>query len=266
MTRKSLSSRLMVLALAALVALPMAGCGKKDIENPYEPASLAQAISGESEYKLFKFELSQPEILSVEGKLALLQEEDRIEYLAGDDLNLLTTLDMGFKLGVHREFGNDPEVFLVLEHVIDGPDTSFVTFDEPPVFPSLQSLGGFDRTSYEDVDAMVATLSSTNEIKPMLRAWGKKNQRIWMDGKLSRADMDGQIRYFLDNDFGHFLLDGVTPQGALFLKALLKTGGEIEIAGQLGELFKGRELQETGITANITLSHFVFQETLVTNG
>jgi len=256
----------MALALVAVVALPLAGCGKKKIENPYEPATLAQAVSGESVNKLFKFELSQPEILSVEGKLALLKEDDRIEFLAGDDLNLLNTLDMGYKFGVHREFGTQPEVFLVLEHVIDGPDTSFVTFDEPPVFPSYQNLGGFDRSSYEDVASKTAALDDASEIKPMLRAWGKKNERIWMSGKLSRTEMDGQMRYFLDNDFGHFLLDGVTPQGALFLKALLKMGGEVEVAGQLGELKRGRELRETGILANITLSHFVFQETLVTNG
>lgn len=266
MTRKSVSTRLMALALAALVALPLAGCGKKQIENPYEPVTLAQAISGESAHKLFKFELSAPEILSVEGKLALLQEDDRIEFLAGDDLNLLTTLDVGYKLGVHREFGTEPEIFLVLEHVIDGPDTSFVTFDEPPVFPSFQSLGSFDRASYEDVSAQADALGDASQITPMLRAWGKKNQRIWMEGKLSRADLDGQIRFFIDNDFGHFLLDGVTPQGALFLKAILKMGGDVQVAGQLGELNRGRALRDTGILANITLSHFVFQETLVTNG
>jgi hypothetical protein len=266
MTRKSVSIRLMALALAALVALPLAGCGKKQIENPYEPVTLAQAISGESAHKLFKFELSQPEILSVEGKLALLKENDRIEFLAGDDLNLLNTLDMGFKLGVHREFGSDPEIYLVLEHVIDGPDTSFVTSDEPPVFPSFQPLGSFDRASYEDVAAQAQVLGDASQVKPMLSAWGKKNQRIWMSGKLSRADHEGQIHYFLDNDFGHFLLEGVTPQGALFLKALLKMGGDLEVAGQLGELNRGRALRDTGILANITLSHFVFQETLITNG
>ncbi|MBC8368034.1 hypothetical protein H8E52_11530, partial [bacterium] len=170
MTRKSVSIRLMALALVALVALPLAGCGKKQIENPYEPVTLAQAISGESAHKLFKFELSQPEILSVEGKLALLKENDRIEFLAGDDLNLLNTLDMGFKLGVHREFGSDPEIYLVLEHVIDGPDTSFVTSDEPPVFPSFQSLGSFDRASYEDVSEQARILGDASQVKPMLSA------------------------------------------------------------------------------------------------
>ena len=266
MTRTSVSTRLMALALMALVALPLVGCGKKEIENPYEPVTLAQAISGESTHRLFKFELSQPEILAVEGTLALLREESRIEFLVGDDLNLLSTLDMGYKLGVHREFGTEPEVFLVLEHVIDGPDTSFVTSDESPLFPSFQSLSSFDRDSYEDVDAQAISLGDASQITPMMRAWGKKNQRIWMNGKLSRSDLAGQMRYFIDNEYGHFMLDGVTPQGALFLKALLKLGGDIEVAGQLGELNRGRELRESGVLANITLSHFVFQETLITNG
>ena len=64
----------LALALAAAIALPLVGCGKKQIENPYEPATLAQAVSGESQNKLFKFELDKPEILAVEGKLALLHE------------------------------------------------------------------------------------------------------------------------------------------------------------------------------------------------
>ena len=59
-----LAVRLLALALVPL-ALSLAGCGKKKIENACEPASLAQAVSGESTNKLFKFELNSPTILAI---------------------------------------------------------------------------------------------------------------------------------------------------------------------------------------------------------
>ena len=67
-----LAVRLLAMALLVLLAVAIAGCGKKKIENPYEPATLSQAIGGESLHKLFKYELSGTKILAVEGKLALL--------------------------------------------------------------------------------------------------------------------------------------------------------------------------------------------------
>lgn len=265
MLRKSVLTHVLILSLAALLVLPLAGCGNKKIENPYENVTLAGALSGESEHKLFMFELDQPEILSVEGNLALLREEDRIEFLVADDLNLLTTLETGYKLGVHREFGTQPEVYLVLEHVVDGPDTSFVTADEMPSFPSYQSQGAFNGAAYSDLEEQLTGMSAA-ETKAMMKSLGRKGEKIWMSGSLSRAEAGGVMRYFIENDQGRFILEGVTPQGSLFLKALLKSEATFECAGVIGKLNNPRMRRETGVSGPLTLEHFRFQEYVITNG
>jgi len=256
---------LLTAALLALLVASLAGCGKSEIKDPYEKASLAQAVSGESTTKLFKYELSEPQIVAVEGKLALLAEEDRLEYLVGDDLSLLNTVDPGFKLGVRREWGMQPDVFLVLEHVIDGPDTSFVTSDEPPVFPSYTNAATFDRGPYQDVAGEVAAMAEREQTS-FLRALGKQGLKVSMSGNLSRAEVSGAMGYFLETGLGKYKLEGVTPLGELFLKAVLASGGTLECFGPMGELNRRSVERETGVTGPLTLEYFTFQNYMVTNG
>ncbi|MBN2172450.1 MAG: hypothetical protein JW819_14120 [Candidatus Krumholzibacteriota bacterium] len=256
---------LLTAALLALLVASLAGCGKSEIKDPYEKATLAQAISGESKAKLFKYELTEPQIVAVEGRLALLAEEDRLEYLVGDDLSLLTTVDPGFKLGVRREWGMQPEVFLILEHVIDGPDTSFVTSDEPPVFPSYTNAATFDRGPYRDVAGEVGAMAERDR-DSFLRALGKQGLKVSMTGTLSRAEVGGAMGYFLDSDLGKYKLEGITPLGTLFLKAVLAAGGTMECFGPMGELNRRSTERETGITGPLTLEYFTFQNYMITNG
>jgi hypothetical protein len=256
-----LSSMILLLTLTMLAT----GCGKKKIENPYETATLATAVSGESEYKLFKYELTEPTILAVEGRLALLSEEDRIEFIIGDDLNLLNSVEPGFKLGVRREWGVDPEVYLVLEHVIDGPDTTFITSDEVPVFPSFQNFAAFEKSAYMDLMGELASVRSGDR-NTLLKSIGAQGSKIWMEGKLSRAEVGGQMLYFIENAQGKFQLEGVGAIGEVFLKALLKLGGETTAFGPLGEIARPRQQRETGITGPLTLEYFQFQGYLITNG
>lgn len=256
---------LLTAALLALLVASLAGCGKSEIKDPYEKATLAQAISGESETKLFKYELTEPEIVAVEGKLALLAEEDRLEFLAGDDLSLLNTVDPGFKLGVRREWGMEPEVYLVLEHVIDGPDTSFVTSDEPPVFPTYTNAATFDRGPYQDAVSEMSGMSE-REASSFLRAMGRQGLKVSLEGTLSRAEVGGTMSYFVDTELGKFKLEGVTPLGELFLKAVLSTGDTVEVFGRMGELNRRSVERETGVTGPLTLEYFTFQNYMITNG
>ena len=267
MTRTSVLTRFLALALAAAIALPLAGCGKKEIENPYEPATLAQAVSGESLNKLFKFELDKPEILAVEGKLALLHEGDRVEFLIGDDLTLLAGLEPGadFKLGVLREFGTEPEIYLVLEHMIAAGDTSFVTADEPPVFPSYLDRAEFDASPYANLETELAGLPG-REAEALVKSYGRKGEKVWMKGELASAEVEGIMRYYLDTAQGKFNLEGITPQGELFLRAILSLGAEFECGGPLGKFNSARLQRETGITGPMTLERFVFQGYVITNG
>ncbi len=259
-----LAVRILVMALV-LVTISLAGCGKNEIENPYEPVNLAQAVSGESANKLFKFELSSPQILAVEGKLALLTEEGRMEFLFADDLSLLSTLDTGYKLAVRREWGATPEIYLVLEHVVDGPDTSFVTADEAPVFPSYQNYASFDRSEYTDLASELSGMGDSDR-SPMLRAYGKQGQKVWMDGNLSQGEYNGQRSYFIETDLGKFKLDGINALAELFLKANLSAGGEIGVGGPLGEILRRSQQRDTGVMGPLTLEYFRFQNYMVTNG
>ena len=212
-----LAVRIMVLALV-LMTMSLAGCGKKQIENPYEPTTLAQAVSGESQNKLFKYELSGTKILAVEGKLALLTEGARMEFLFGDDLSLLTALDSGYKLAVRREWGATPEIYLVLEHVIDGPDTSFVTADDAPVFPSYQNFASFDRSDFTALANELSGMSDADRTS-MLRAYGKQGEKVWLEGTLSRGEINGLMSYFVETDLGKYKLDGINTLAERLLEA-----------------------------------------------
>ena len=267
MMRTSVLTRYLVLALVAAIAIPLAGCGKKAIENPYEPVTLAQAVGGESANKLFKFELDTPEILAVQGKLALLREGDRIEFLIGDDLSLLSGIESGaqYKLGVLREFGTEPEIYLVLEHYIAENDTSFITADEPPVFPSYLDLSEFDASPYASLATELAGLSS-REAASLVKSFGRKGEKIWMKGELSSAEVEGLMRYYVETSQGKFILEGMTPQGELFLKAVETLGLDFECGGPLGKFNSARLQRETGVTGPLTLERFVFQGYVVTNG
>jgi hypothetical protein len=259
-----LAVRLLALALVPL-ALSLAGCGKKKIENAYEPASLAQAVSGESTNKLFKFELNSPTILAIGNKLALLTEADRLEFLYADDISLLGSLDAGFKLGVRREWGSNPDVFLVLEHVIEGADTSFVTADEPPVFPSYQNFASFDRSSFVDLVADLGRLGETDQ-RSMLRAYGQQGERVWVTGELTRSDLGGILSYTLATPVGRFKLEGINSLGELFLKAAMTEGGQIGVGGPLGEVYRRSQQDETNVLGPMTLEVFRFQNYMITNG
>jgi len=257
---------LRLLALAALVStLSLAGCGQKKIENPYEAATLAQAISGESTNKLFKFELSSPKILAVGNKLALISEGDRLEFLCADDISLLGSVDAGFKLGVRREWGSNPDVFLILEHVIEGADTSFVTADEPPVFPSYQNFASFDRTGYVDLLGDLGRLGDADQ-RSMLRAYGQQGEKVWITGELGRNDLGGIVSYTLDTAIGRFKLEGVNSLGEIFLKAAMAEGGQIGVGGPLGESYRRSQQDELGVLGPMTLEVFRFQNYMITNG
>jgi hypothetical protein len=259
-----LAARLSALALVPLILAP-AGCGKKKIENPYEPATLAQAISGESTNKLFKFELSSPTILAAGNKLALLTEGDRLEFLYADDLSLLGSLDAGCKLGVRREWGSNPDVFLVLEHVIEGADTSFVTADEPPAFPSYQNFASFDRSDFVDLIGDLGRLGETDQ-RSMLRAYGQQGERVWVTGEITRSEIGGILNYTLATPVGRFKLEGINSLGELFLKAAMAEGGEIGVGGPLGEAYRRSQQEEMGVVGPMTLEVFRFQNYMITNG
>ena len=259
-----LAVRILVLALV-LTTISLAGCGKKQIENPYEAATLAQAVSGDNQNKLFKYELSGTKILAVEGKLALLTEGDRMEFLFGDDLSLLATLDTGYKLAVRREWGATPEIYLVLEHVIDGPDTSFVTADDAPVFPSYQNFASFDRGDFTPLASELSGMSAADRTS-MLRAYGKQGEKVWLEGMLSRGEINGLMSYFVETDLGKYKLEGINTLAELFLKAVLDQGGEIGVAGPMGETYRRSQQRDTGVTGPMTLEYFRFQNYMITNG
>lgn len=259
-----LAVRILVMAIVVMT-MSLAGCGKKEIENPYEPATLAQAVSGESLNKLFKFELSSPKILAIEGKLALLIEDERMEFLFADDLALLGGLDTGYKLGVRREWGATPEIYLVLEHVVDGPDTSFVTADEAPVFPSYQNFASFDRSAYTDLASDLGGMNESDR-GSMLRAYGKQGEKAWMEGTLSQGEVSGMRSYFVETDLGKFKLDGVNALGELYLKAILASDGGISVGGPMGEIYRRSQQRDTGLIGPMTLEYFRFQNYVITNG
>ncbi len=248
-----------------LILMTMIGCGKQKIENPYEPGSLSQAVSGESLNKLFKFELTEPQIVAVEGKLALLAEENRIEFLVADDLSLLNTVDAGFKVGVRRAWGATPEVYLVLEHVIDGPDTSFVTSDEAPIFPSYQNYAAFDRSTYTDLAAELGGMAAKDS-ETMLKAFGKQGAKVWMEGTLVRGDAGGERRYFVETNLGKYQLDGVSPIAEVFLKSVLAEGGATSVGGPIGEINRRSVQRSTGVKGSLALEYFRYQSWLITNG
>ena len=248
-----------------LILMSMIGCGKQKIENPYEPGSLGHAVSGESQNKLFKFELTEPKIVAIEGRMALLAEEDRIEFLIADDLSLLNTVDAGYKLGVRRAWGATPEVYLILEHVIDGPDTSFVTSDESPIFPSYQNYAAFDRNAFTDLAAELGPMAESDK-ESMLKAYGKDGSRVWMEGLLTRGDLAGERTYFLDTSEGKFQLGSVSPLAEVFLKAVLAEGGKTSCGGPLGEINRRSVQRATGVMGPLTLEYFRYQSYLITNG
>ena len=255
--------RMLALALVP-VTMSLVGCSKKKIENPYEPATVTQAVSGESTNKLFKFELASPKILAIQGKLALLADGDRLEFLDADDLSLLSSVDPGYKLGVRREWGTNPDVYLVLEHVIDGADTSFVTADEAPVFPSYQNFASFDRSAYIDLGAEIGRMSDADQ-RSMLRAYGKQGEKIWLTGTLGHEDVSGIGTYYLETPLGRFKMEGVTGFGELFLKSALATGGQIGVGGPMGEVYRRSQAEETGFVGPITVEIFRFQNYMITN-
>ncbi|MCP4548215.1 MAG: hypothetical protein GY835_17255 [bacterium] len=260
-----LTARLLVLALIVAVALPLAGCGKKKIEKPYETATLAQAVSGESENKLFKFEMTNPEILAIGTNLALLAENDRIEFLTADDLTALSTLGDSYRLAVHRAWGASPEIYLVLDYYIDGNDTTFVTSDEPPVFPSFQNFASFDASRHIDLVTELSALSDKDS-RTMLKTHGKQGSKIWLEGALTRGESGGQITYYIENNLGKFQLQGINNLGETFLKAVLADTGRTTVFVTMGEVFRLSQQRVTGVTAPVTLDNFRFQNYVITNG
>jgi hypothetical protein len=261
---RSLTTLLLVLMVASVI-FGLTGCSKKNIENPYEQATLAEAISGESEYKLFKFELNKPEILAVGSKLALLTDGERIEFLVADDITALTTLTSDYRLGVHRDWGSTPEIYLVLDHYIDGSDTSFVTSDEPPVFPSYRNFAAFDKSQYTDLHQDLGGMSD-KDASSLLKTYGKQGSKTLLEGTLDRGEINGQMEYSLETSLGKFQLVGVTGLGEIFLKAVLKGSSKITVLGSLGEIHRRSEQRRTGIKAPLTLEYFQFQSYMITNG
>jgi hypothetical protein len=253
-----------VLALAALT-LSLAGCGKKKIANPYEPATLAQAVSGESPTKLFRYELDPPKVLAHNNKMALLMEEDRLEFLCADNLAILDSLSAGSKYGVRRAWNGKPEVYLILEHVIQGEDTTFVTANEPPIFPSYQPFEEYDRSEFVDLAAELSSLGDADQ-HSMLRAYGQQGEKVWLTGRLSRSELAGKSVYTLQTNLGRFNLEGVAGAGELFLHAVLAEGGQVSVGGVLGEVYRRTQQEEAGGVAPVRLMVFRFHDYAITNG
>jgi len=112
--RRPVTILLLVVLAATLVGL--AGCGKKEIADPYVYDSLRRVTRGDTLSVKFRFEIDAPAFEYVRGNTAIIRDGNLLEFLVAEDLESNYQRLAGTLLGVRKTFTPQP-THLVLERI-----------------------------------------------------------------------------------------------------------------------------------------------------
>jgi len=143
----------MLLGLLTVTLVGLAGCGEKEVVDPYVYDSLRRVTRGDTLSVNFLFEIDAPEFDYVRGNTALVRDGNVLEFLVGEDLEHNYRNLAGTLLGVRKTFSPAP-THLVIQRIKRG---GVVEADSLPV-PSSYTMPTLLRSGAVDLETPGAPL------------------------------------------------------------------------------------------------------------
>lgn len=138
---------ILLLVVLAVTLIGLAGCGKKEIADPYVYDSLRRVTRGDTLSVKFRFEIDAPAFEYVRGNTAIIRDGNLLEFLVAEDLENNHQRLAGTLLGVRKTFTPQP-THLVLERIKRGgvveADTTTLRRPAHYTLPRLLRAGAVD--------------------------------------------------------------------------------------------------------------------------
>lgn len=138
----------LLLVVLAVTLVGLAGCGKKEIADPYVYDSLRSVTRGDTLSVNFRFEIDAPAFEYVRGNTAVIRDGNLLEFLVAEDLESNHQRLAGTLLGVRKTFSPQP-THLVLERIKRGgvveADTNTLRRPKHYTLPRLLRAGAIDQ-------------------------------------------------------------------------------------------------------------------------
>lgn len=139
---------ILLLVVLAMTLVGLAGCGKKEIADPYVYDSLRRVTRGDTLSVKFRFEIDAPAFEYVRGNTAIIRDGNLLEFLVAEDLENNYQRLSGTLLGVRKTFSPQP-THLVLERIKRGgvveADTTTLRRPAHYTLPRLLRAGAIDQ-------------------------------------------------------------------------------------------------------------------------
>ncbi len=139
---------ILLLVVLAVTLFGLAGCGKKEIADPYVYDSLRRVTRGDTLSVKFRFEIDAPAFEYVRGNTAIIRDGNLLEFLVAEDLENNYQRLAGTLLGVRKTFTPQP-THLVLERIkrngVVEADTTTLRRPAHYTLPRLLRAGAIDQ-------------------------------------------------------------------------------------------------------------------------
>jgi len=139
---------ILLMVVLAVTALGLAGCGKKEIVDPYVYDSLRSVTRGDTLSVGFRFEIDAPSFEYVRGNTGIIRDGNLLEFFVAEGLEGNYQRLAGTLLGVRKTFSPQP-THLVLERIkrngVVEADTTTLRKPAHYTLPRLVRAGAIDQ-------------------------------------------------------------------------------------------------------------------------
>lgn len=139
---------ILLMVVLAVTVLGLAGCGKKEIADPYVYDSLRRVTRGDTLSVRFRFEIDAPAFEYVRGNTGIIRDGNLLEFLVAENLENNYQRLAGTLLGVRKTFTPQP-THLVLERIkrngVVEADTTTLKRPAHYTLPRLLRSGAIDQ-------------------------------------------------------------------------------------------------------------------------
>lgn len=139
---------ILLLVVLAMTLFGLAGCGKKEVADPYVYDSLRRVTRGDTLSVKFRFEIDAPAFEYVRGNTAIIRDGNLLEFLVAEGLESNHQNLAGTLLGVRKTFSPQP-THLVLERIkrngVVEADTTTLRRPAHYTLPRLLRAGAIDQ-------------------------------------------------------------------------------------------------------------------------